>query len=278
MTQSAGLPPGFDPAKPSAARIYDYLLGGKDNYEVDRAAADKVLAVAPDQRRLARANRAFAIRAVRVLADAGIRQFIDLGTGFPSSPSVHEVAREADPSASVVYVDYDPIVQAHNTALLGHDDQVASVQADIRQPEMILEGPDVSRLIDFDHPVGVLCVAVLHLVSDAEDPAGIIAQFRDRMRPGSYLVLSQFSSESDQQAIAALRAVAAGTPVETYFRSQDQILRFFDGFELVEPGLTSVQEWRPDTISAPTRLKIAGAVGRKPRGDVQPGGTPLTDH
>jgi SAM-dependent methyltransferase len=278
MTQSAGLPPGLDPAKPSAARIYDYLLGGKDNYEVDRAAADKVLAVAPDQRRLARANRAFAIRAVRVLADAGIRQFIDLGTGFPTSPSVHEVAREADPSASVVYVDYDPIVQAHNTALLGGDDQVASVQADIRQPEVVLGGPDVSRLIDFDHPVGVLCVAVLHLVSDAEDPAGIIAQFRDRMRPGSYLVLSQFSSESDQQAMAALRAVAAGTPVETYFRAPDQILRLFDGFELVEPGLTSVQEWRPDTISAPTRLKIAGAVGRKPRGDVQPAGTPLTGH
>jgi SAM-dependent methyltransferase len=266
MPQSAGLPPGFDPVKPSAARIYDYLLGGKDNYEVDRAAADKVLAVAPDQRRLARANRAFAIRAVRVLADAGIRQFLDLGTGFPASPSVHEVAREADPSASVVYVDYDPIVQAHNTALLGGDDQVASVQADIRRPEVVLGGPDVSRLIDFDHPVGVLCVAVLHLVSDAEDPAGIIAQFRDRMQPGSYLVLSQFSSESDQQAMAALRAVAAGTPVETYFRSRDQILRFFDGFELVEPGLTSVQEWQPDTISAPTRLKIAGAVGRKPLG------------
>jgi len=278
MTQSAGLPPGLDPAKPSAARIYDYLLGGKDNYEVDRAAADQVLAVAPDQRRLARANRAFAIRAVRVLADAGIRQFIDLGTGFPSSPSVHEVAREADPSASVVYVDYDPIVQAHNTALLGGDDQVASVQADIRQPEVVLGGPDVARLIDFDHPVGVLCVAVLHLVPDAEDPAGIIAQFRDRMRPGSYLVLSQFSGESDQQAMAALRAVAAGTPVETYFRAPDQILRFFDGFELVAPGLTSVQEWRPDTISAPTRLKIAGAVGRKPRGDVPPAGTPLTGH
>jgi hypothetical protein len=180
-------------------------------------------AVAPDQRRLARANRAFAIRAVRVLADAGIRQFIDLGTGFPASPSVHEVAREADPSASVVYVDYDPIV-------------------------------------------------------DAEDPAGIIAQFRDRMQLGSYLVLSQFSSESDQQAMAALRAVAAGTPVETYFRAEDQILRFFDRFELVEPGLTSVQEWRPDTIPAPTRLKIAGAVGLKPLGDGQPEGTPRSDH
>jgi SAM-dependent methyltransferase len=251
-----------DPTKPSAARIYDYLLGGKDNYAVDRAAADKVLAVAPDQRRLAGANRAFAIRAVRAAAEAGLRQFIDLGTGFPTSPSVHEVARRADPSARVVYVDYDPIVHTHNTALLADDSQVASVQADIRQPEAILDHPDVARLIDFDRPVGVLCVAVLHLVSDAEDPAGIIAQFRARLRPGSHLVLSQFASESDQEAMAELRAVAAGTPVETYFRPQDQILRFFDGFELLEPGLTSVQDWRQDAVTAPTRLKIAGAVGR----------------
>jgi len=264
MDQHAGPPPGFDPAQPSAARIYDYLLGGKDNYAVDRAAADKVLAVAPDQRRLARANRAFAIRAVRVLAAAGVRQFIDLGTGFPTSPSVHEVARRADPSALAVYVDYDPVVHTHNTALLASDDQVASVQADIRQPEVILDHPEVSRLIDFDRPVGVLCVAVLHLVSDAEDPAGIIAQFGGRMRPGSCLVLSQFASESDPEAMAELRAVAAGTPVETYFRPKDQILRFFDGFELLEPGLTSVQEWRQDAVTAPTRLRIAGAVGRKP--------------
>jgi S-adenosyl methyltransferase len=264
MVQDVGMPAGMDPTKPSAARIYDYLLGGKDNYAVDRAAADKVLSVAPDQRRLARANRAFAIRALRVLAEGGIRQFIDLGTGLPSSPSVHEVARQIDPSARVVYVDYDPIVRAHNTALLAGDDQVTSIQADIRQPEAILDHPDLSRLIDFARPVGVLCVAVLHLISDAEDPGGIIAQFRDRMSPASGLVLSQFASESNQEAMAELRAVAAGTPVETYFRSQNQILHFFDGFELLEPGLTSVQEWRQDSIAAPTRLKISGAVGRKP--------------
>jgi S-adenosyl methyltransferase len=263
MVRDAGMPAGTDPMKPSAARIYDYLLGGKDNYAVDRAAADKVLAVAPDQRRLAQANRAFAIRAARVLTEGGIRQFIDLGTGFPSSPSVHEVARLASPSARVVYVDSDPIVHAHNTALLASDDQVASVLADIRQPEVILDHPAVSQLIDFARPVGVLCAAVLHLISDAEDPQGIIAQFRDRMSSGSCLVLSQFANESDSEAMAELRAVAAGTPVETYFRSRDQILRFFDGFEVLEPGLANVQEWRQDSIMAPTRLKIVGAVGRK---------------
>ena len=168
--------PGNDAARPAAARIYDYLLGGKDNYAVDRDAAERVLAVAPDQRQLARANRAFAIRAVGLLASAGIRQFVDLGTGFPTSPSVHEAARRADPSARVVYVDYDPLVHVHNTALLAQDDQVISVQADVRQPESILDHPEVARLIDFGQPVGVLCVAVLHLVPDAEDPEGIVAR------------------------------------------------------------------------------------------------------
>ncbi|HEU5393157.1 MAG TPA: SAM-dependent methyltransferase [Streptosporangiaceae bacterium] len=255
--------PGNDPARPAAARIYDYLLGGKDNYEVDRTAAERVLAVAPDQRQLARANRAFAIRAVGALASAGVRQFVDLGTGFPTSPSVHEAARQADPEARVVYVDYDSLVHVHNTALLAQDDQVVSVRADVRQPETILGHPDVTRLIDFGQPVGVLCVAVLHLVPDAEDPGGIVARFRDRMCAGSYVVLSQFASDSDAEAMAELRTVAAGTAVETYFRPRDAILRFFDGFELVPPGLTDVERWRQDG-AAPTRLKIAGAVGRKP--------------
>jgi hypothetical protein len=230
---------------------------------VDRTAAERVLAAAPDQRQLARANRAFAIRAVGALASAGIRQFVDLGTGFPTSPSVHEAARQADPGARVVYVDYDPLVHVHNTALLAQDEQVVSVRADIRQPETVLDHPDVTRLIDFGQPVGVLCVAVLHLVPDAEDPGGIVARFRDRMCAGSYLALSQFASDSDAEAMAELRAVAAGTAVETYFRPRDAILRFFDGFSLVPPGLTDVEKWRQDG-AAPTRLKIAGAVGRKP--------------
>jgi S-adenosyl methyltransferase len=261
---SAGTPSGLDPAEPSAARIYDYLLGGKDNYEVDRVAADRVLAVAPDQRRLARANRAFAVRAVRALTGAGVRQFIDLGTGIPTSPSVHEVARESIPSARVVYVDHDPLVQVHNAALLASDDRVAAVQADIRRPAVILDHPEVTSLIDFTEPVGLLCVAVLHLVPDAQNPAAIVADYRGRLCPGSYLVLSQFASESDPAAMAQLHAVAAGTPVETYFRPREQIRSFFAGFDLIEPGLVMVQDWRQDAITAPTRLKIAGGVGRKP--------------
>jgi hypothetical protein len=177
---------------------------------------------------------------------------------------VHEAARESDPSARVVYVDYDPVVHVHNEALLASDDRVVSVQADIREPEVILGHPDVGRLIDFSQPVAVLCVAVLHLVPDAEDPEAIVARFRDRMCPGSCLVLSQFTSDSDPGAMAELRAVAAGTAVETYFRPRSQIQQFLSGFELLEPGLTDVQAWRQDSPTAPTRLKIAGAVGRKP--------------
>ena len=255
----------LDPSKPSAARIYDYLLGGKDNFAVDRDAAERVLAVAPDQRRLARANRAFLIRAVRVLAQAGIRQFIDLGTGLPTSPSVHEVARETNPAARVVYVDKDPIVKTHNDALLATDEHIASLLADLRDTDGILEHPQLRRLIDFTEPVGLLCVAVLHVVADEHDPARIVGTFRDRLAVGSHLALSQFTADSDPDAMAELRAVAAGTPVETYFRSRDEIRGFFGNLEFLPPGLVNVEAWRPDTRPSPTRLKIAGGVARKTR-------------
>jgi S-adenosyl methyltransferase len=252
-----------DPSQPSAARIYDYLLGGKDNFAVDREAAERVLVVAPDQRRLARANRAFLIRAVRVLAEAGIRQFIDLGTGLPTSPSVHEVARAAAPDARVVYVDKDPIVKVHNDALLATDDQIVSLLADLSDTNDLIEHPELQRLIDFTEPVGLLCVAVLHVVSDAHDPARIVATFRQRMAAGSHLVLSQFTSDSDQDAMAELRAVAGGTPVETYFRPRAEIRGFFGDLEFLAPGLVDVEAWRPDSPPQPTRLKIAGGVARK---------------
>ena len=263
MADRAVTPPGIYPAIPNQARVYDYLLGGKDNYAADRAVVDEVLAVVPDVRRVARANRAFVLRTVAVLAQAGMHQFIDLGTGIPTSPSVHTVARQADPAVRVVYVDHDPVVQAHNEALLASDRRVATVLADIRRPEMVIGHREVQRLIDFTEPVGVLCVATLHLVRDEEDPAGIIARFRERMAPGSHLVVSQFAADSDPAATAQLHAVDAGTPVETYFRSRDEILGFFDGLELLEPGLVSVDEWRPEVTEAPTQLKIVGGVGRK---------------
>jgi S-adenosyl methyltransferase len=252
----------IDPTKPSAARIYDYLIGGKDNYAVDRAAAEKLLAVVPDQRLLARANRAFAMRAVRALAQEGIGQFIDLGTGIPTSPSLHEVVRAVDSTTRVVYVDNDPIVKVHNDALLAAAEGVTSIEGDIRRPQEILDHVRDHELIDLNEPVVVVLAAVLHLIPDTQDPAAIVARFRAHMAPGSHLVLSQFAAHSDSEAMAQLRAIADGTPVETYFRSREEIGRFFDGFELLPPGLVDVEQWRPDLQAPSTRLKVSGGVGR----------------
>jgi S-adenosyl methyltransferase len=258
---------GFDPTVPSAARIYDYLIGGKDNYAVDREAADRLLAVVPDQRLLARANRAFALRAVRLSTQHGIRQVLDLGTGLPTSPSVHEVVHAVEPSARIVYVDSDPLVKAHNDALLATPDEVTSIEGDIRRPEEIIDHLRRQNLINFAEPVTLVLAAVLHLVPDALDPAGIVARFAEPLAPGSHLVLSQFAAHSDPGAIAALRSIADGTAVETYFRSREEIERFFAGFDLLPPGVVDVGQWRPDTDASPTRLKISGGVGRKPAQD-----------
>lgn len=252
-----------DQSKPSAARIYDYLLGGKDNYAIDREAAEAVLAVVPDQRLLARANRAFVIRAVRYLANVGVRQFLDLGTGLPTSPSVHEAVGEVA-AVRVVYVDRDPVVKVYNDALLATTPEVTCLEADIREPDAILEQLRQRDLIDFDEPVAVVLAAVLHLVPDSENPAWLVGRFCAPLVSGSHLVLSQFAAHSDPEAMAQLRAVADGTPVETYFRRRDEVLRFFDGFELLPPGLVDVEQWQPDVQPLSTRLKITGGVGRLP--------------
>ncbi len=250
--------------------MYDYLLGGKDHLAVDRAVADRLLAVAPDTRLVARANRMFLVRAVRHLAENGVRQFIDLATGIPTSPSVHEVARAVSPACRVVYVDYDPVVRMHADVLLASEPGVASIQADLRRPDEILVDPHVTGLIDFDQPVGVLVVAALHFVRDEEDPAGIVAEFRKRMAPGSYLVLSHTMAESDPDAKAQLTMATANSPAEATFRGHDEVLSFFDGFELIGPGLVPVHEWRLDDaddaaiplLSGPPKLRVDGGVGR----------------
>ncbi|GAA0443456.1 SAM-dependent methyltransferase [Acrocarpospora corrugata] len=258
------VPDGINSQVPSSARVYDYLLGGKDNYAVDRAIGERLLTVAPDTRSVVRANRAFLARAVRLLAERGVTQFIDLGTGIPTSPSVHEVARETHPDARIVYVDNDPLVKAHNDALLATDDGVIILEADIRRPEDIVGHPDVTKLIDFERPVGVLLVAVLHFVSDVEGAYRILSGLRGRMAPGSYLVLSHSSSESEPEVLAQLQASTAGSPAQTTFRSHEEILAFFEGFELEEPGLVPVQRWRPAMDSISTRLIVEGAVAKRP--------------
>ena len=259
-------PPGVDVTVASPARVYDYFLGGKDNFAVDRRVGDEVIARIPEARPALRANRRFLQRAVRYMAEQGIDQFIDLGTGIPTAGPVHEIARRVHPRARVVYVDNDPIVFAHNQALLRTDDVIA-IKHDIREPDSILDDPRLRDLIDLDRPVGVLFVAVLHFITDAEDPYGIVARFREAMARGSHLAVSHDTSEGrDPAVVAAVEEVYEAT-APIIFRGRAAIGRFFDGFELVEPGLVHPPEWRPDS---PSEVETAGrewlyaGVARKP--------------
>jgi SAM-dependent methyltransferase len=248
------------------ARIYNYFLGGKDNFRVDRETAEMALAATPAVRDMARQNRAFLQRAVRFLAgQAGIRQFLDIGTGLPTQGNVHEVAQAIAPGAHVVYVDNDPIVLAHSRALLDAPNTTV-VLGDLREPTTILEDSEVGKLIDFDRPMAILLVAVLHFIQDQDDPGAILARLRDAMAPGSYLVISHGTTEADQtRPEVADKVVAAyqrsSAPVT--LRSRAQIEAFFGDFELVEPGLEQVHRWRPDGPVAAVSGGIYGGVGRK---------------
>jgi S-adenosyl methyltransferase len=267
--REARAPAGVDPTTPSVARIYDYLLGGKDNFEVDRAAAARFVELVPEVPRIAKANRQFLARSVRFLAEAGVRQFIDLGAGLPTSPNVHEVARQVIPDARVVYVDHDPVVLTYGNALLATDDGVTVVKGDVREPAEVLGHPDLVRLIDFSEPVAVLILAVLHFVSDEENPGQIVAGYRDRLPSGGYLVISAGSSddalEVDSAANERLQELyrSAGTPIVG--RSREEMLEFFAGCELEEPGLVQLAQWRPANWAEArtTRIHMLAGVGRK---------------
>lgn len=240
------VPPAIDPSKPSVARMYDYLLGGKDNFAVDRHAAEEVEKVAPDARLIAVANRDFLIDAVESMAGQGIRQFLDLGTGIPTSPNVHETARRFDPNARVVYVDYDPIVLVHNRALLAKHEGVAAIQHDLRQPSAILDDPVVVDLIDLDEPVGLLFVAVLHFVRHDLAPE-LLAQYRKVLAPGSCIAISvACKDELDPARVERLETIYADTNAPIVFRTRAQVEQLFDGFELLEPGLVRLATWRED--------------------------------
>jgi len=250
------VPDGVDVTRPSIARIYDYLLYGKDNFAIDRAAAEKLMESRLDPRRLSLANRAFLGRAVGFLARQGIAQYLDLGSGLPTSPSVHEVARDTIPEARVVYVDHDPIVVAHNDALLATGDGVITIRGDIRDPDSILAHQALAECLDFSQPVAMLLLSVLHFISHEEDAPGIIAKFRARLAPGSYLAISVGTSDgADPDMLAEATQTYAGARMPFTLRSHAQILDLFDGFDLVEPGLVSLPEWRPLFNTDRTPLK-----------------------
>ena len=229
---------------PHPARVYDYWLGGKDNFAADRAAAEQVLQVMPEILDTVRGNRKFLVRAVGFLRDAGIRQFLDIGSGLPSSPNVHEVAQEGDTGARVVYTDHDGIVVAHAEALMAGQDTVTVVQADLRDTSKILSG--AARLLDFSQPVGLIFAGVLHHIPDADDPAGIVARYLAALAPGSYLVISHATDEPSPEKMAANAQVADDSGTMLIPRSREAILRMFNGRELVDPGLVLVSYWRPE--------------------------------
>jgi S-adenosyl methyltransferase len=223
------------------ARVYDYWLGGKDNFEVDRAASAAALELAPEYLDYALANRKFLVRATRFLAgQAGIRQFLDIGSGFPTSPNVHEVAE----GSRVVYVDNDPMVYAHAQGPLAKAPGVSAVLADLRDPDTLLAA--VGDQLNMSEPVGLMFVACLHHIRDADDPAGIVARYLERMAPGSYLVLSHGTGDVDPERSRIGAEMAEGWGLTFVPRSRDEILKLFNGRPLVDPGLVLVSRWRPD--------------------------------
>ena len=237
------LPSGLDLTVPSAARMYDYYLGGKDNFEVDRERAEQIIAAYPEVRAAARANRRFLAKAVHVAAEAGVRQFLDLGAGLPTQGPVHEVARKVHPDARVVYVDQDPIACAHARALVA-DDATVVVQADVRDPAAVLGDPQVTELLDWSEPVAVLFMAVLHFIGDEDDPAGLIAAYARDMAPGSHLVISHVTVGLDTAAYDKAAGAYQGSGTGDGNRTPDEIAAFFTGFRLLEPGLVDAANWR----------------------------------
>ena len=249
--ESSWIPPGIDTGKANIARVYDYWLGGSNNFRADQDAARAMIAIEPNIRGIARANRAFLGRAVRFLAtEAGIHQFVDIGSGIPTGRNVHEVAQEAAPGSRVVYADVDEIAVAHSRLILEDNPDTAVIRADLREPDTVLTAPETQLLIDFSQPVGLLLVSVLHFLDSQDDPWRVVAHLRDALAPGSYLVLSHGTGEAKPDVAAAANTVYLNkVAARGNYRSRTDILRFFDGFSLLDPGLVYLTQWRPDEPS-----------------------------
>jgi S-adenosyl methyltransferase len=261
------VPEGVEVDVPNAARMYDYTLGGYHNFIVDREYIERAIRAMPGIVAVAHANRAFVGRSVRWLVDAGIRQFLDIGSGIPTLGNVHEVAQAAAPDSRVVYVDIDPVAVAHSQALLAGNDLAGVIQADLRHPSDILTHPDVLALLDFSQPVAVLLNAVMHFLPESDDPPGIVARIGAALVAGSYVVMTHGRETPDtareQGEVAELYE---STPTSFHLRDEHYLGRMFDGFELVEPGITAVSLWQPDPDDGddPPQDTMLAVVGRKP--------------
>ncbi len=262
MSRPSWAPTGIDLSRPSAARVYDYYLGGSHNFEVDRRMAEEAISLWPQLPLLMQANRDFMRRAVRFLADQGVEQFVDIGSGIPTAGNVHEVAHRQDPRARVVYADNDPVAVAHSRAILADVDHAIVVHADLRRPEEVFGVPAVRELIDLTRPVALLLVAVLHFIPDADDPHAAVRRLGDLLPPGSYLVISHASPDRQPELATTHQELYRRTPTPMTMRTGEQIAGFFSGFELVPPGLVSLPLWRPedDTMSSEA-ARMAGFAG-----------------
>jgi SAM-dependent methyltransferase len=263
--------PKIDTSRAHAARIYDFYLGGKDHFAADRETAEKAMRSWPAVRTAVRENRAFLGRAVRhLVSQAGIRQFLDIGTGLPSANNVHEVAQAAEPQCRVVYVDNDPIVLAHARALLASspEGRTTYIQADLRDPEKILKHRLTRETLDLTRPVALMLVAILHFLPDSEDPARIVAALLDGLPPGSFLVASHVSPEHDPVGVGGLESTYRASGIPAQARTVDDFAALaFRGLDMVEPGLVLVSEWRPDRDGPrplPAEVNWYGGIARKP--------------
>ena len=269
MTGTAHVPAALDPTVPNVARMYDFMLGGKDNYAGDREAVARLIEISPEVQIAARRNREFLGRAVRFVASEGVSQFLDVGAGLPTQENVHEVAQSVAADARTVYVDNDPVVLSHANALLAADARTAVVAGDVREPAAILRDARASGLLDFASPLCLLLVAVLHFVPDADDPPALVAAFRDALPRGSYLILSHATMDGYPAPAAPANEQRAGQVYERAtapltMRGPDEVARMLAGFDLVEPGLVHVTQWRPQRPPRPEFDAFLAAVGRKP--------------
>ncbi|MGN9845527.1 SAM-dependent methyltransferase [Nonomuraea sp. H19] len=259
---------GIDTTKPNLARMHDYFIGGKDNFAVDREAAEAVLAIAPEVRVMAQEHQAFHVRVMRFLVEQGVTQFINLGSGLPTAHNTHELAGSLVPEARVVYVGNDPVVLNHGRAILARGPRTAIVEGDVMHPGALLADPELRRVIDLDRPVALLLFGILQYIADASDPFRRVAEFRDALPVGSHVVITHVVFDARPEAAAPIVEIYRNIlgHREGGARTREQVLPFFDGLELVEPGLVYVREWRPDSpflSERPDKAWVMVGVGRK---------------
>ncbi len=267
MTRPSWAPEGIDLDRPSASRVYDYFVGGMHNFEIDRTLARQIEAFTPNVAETMRANRDLLRRCVRFLVEAGIDQFLDLGSGIPTVGNVHEVAQARNPQARVIYADIDPVAVAHSRAILDGNPNAMVVQADVAAPEAILSDPLVRELLDFERPIAVLLLGVLHFVPEAADPGACVARLQEAVAPGSYLAITHATADGQPTEVLEAQKLSGRTSTEIVLRGRDEIAAYFHDWPLVEPGLVHLPLWRPenpaDVGEHPESSGAYGGLARK---------------